>query len=96
MRQGMAVQQQTQRERPGLRVRCVHRACRTDELNLPCAEKKSNPVLWAVINRGRPLGAERFREQMEAAVGRRVLVHKQGSTRAIVDAPLPGQMGLDL
>ncbi len=57
------------------------------------------PALTAIreaINRGQPLGAERFREQVAAALGQRVLMHKQGRTRAIVDALLPGQMGLDL
>ncbi len=48
------------------------------------------------IHRGQPLGSERFREQVAAALGRRVLVRKQGRQRDVADTSLPGQMGLDL
>jgi hypothetical protein len=48
-------------------------------------------------NRGLPLGSERFREQVEAALGRRVGLRSRGRREAEPsNAVMPGQMGLDL
>jgi hypothetical protein len=48
-------------------------------------------------SRGLPLGSERFREQVEAALGRRVGLRPRGRREAEPTNPvLPGQMGLDL
>jgi putative transposase len=48
-------------------------------------------------NRGLPLGNERFREQMEIALGRRLGLQPKGRReKEISNIPLPGQMGLDL
>jgi putative transposase len=47
--------------------------------------------------RGLPLGSERFREQVEAALGRRIGMKRRGRREnEPMVAPLPGQMGLDL
>ena len=47
--------------------------------------------------RGLPVGSERFREQIEAALGRRVGMKRRGRPEAeTMAAPLPGQMGLDI
>jgi putative transposase len=48
-------------------------------------------------NRSLPLGSDRFREQVEAALGRRVGLRQRGR-REIEPSnkPLPGQLGLDL
>lgn len=57
------------------------------------------PALTAIrdaVNRGQPLGVERFREQVEAALGRRVGLRKQGCKAEPADTPLPGQLGLNL
>ncbi|MBI5007086.1 MAG: hypothetical protein HZB95_08155 [Nitrosomonadales bacterium] len=46
---------------------------------------------------GFPLGSERFKEQMEAALGRRVGLRPRGRREAeSANAVLPGQFGLDL
>lgn len=48
-------------------------------------------------SRGLPLGSERFREQVEAALGRRIGLRPRGRREAEpLNAVLPGQMGLDL
>lgn len=48
-------------------------------------------------NRGLPLGNDRFREQVEAALGRRMGLRPRGRREGEPSsAPLPGQMGLDL
>lgn len=57
------------------------------------------PALTAIreaVNRGQPLGAERFQEQVEVALGRRVGLRGQGRKAETTDAPLPGQLGLNL
>ena len=49
------------------------------------------------VQQGLPLGNDRFREQVEAALGRRVTLRRRGrQERTSSNAPLPGQMGLDL
>ncbi len=53
-------------------------------------------VIREAVNRGQPLGADHFKEQVAAALGQRALARKQGRQREIVVTPLPGQMGLDL
>lgn len=48
-------------------------------------------------NRGMPLGSERFREQVETALGRRVGLKQRGRRHnESSNTTLPGQMGLDL
>src|SRR3989338_590577 len=48
-------------------------------------------------NRGLPLGSERFNEQVEAAIGRRIGSRPRGRPEAeSSNAVLPGQMGLGL
>jgi len=48
-------------------------------------------------SRGLPLGSDRFKEQVEAALGRRVGLRPRGRREAEPsNAVLPGQMGLDL
>lgn len=48
-------------------------------------------------SRSLPLGSERFREQVEAVLGRRVGLRSRGRREAEpATAPLPGQLGLDL
>jgi putative transposase len=49
-----------------------------------------------VTNRGLPLGDDRFREQVEAALGRKVGLGRRGRQASGQDTPLPGQMGFDL
>lgn len=49
----------------------------------------------ASINRGLPLGSERFREQVEAALGRRVGLKQRGRHKEGSIIPLPGQIGID-
>lgn len=48
------------------------------------------------VSRGLPLGSERFREQVEDALGRRVGLKRRGRRQGNPTVPLPGQMGLDL
>lgn len=48
-------------------------------------------------NRCLPLGSDRFREQVEAALGRRVGLRQRGRRESEPsNKPLPGQLGLDL
>jgi putative transposase len=48
-------------------------------------------------SRGLPLGSDRFREQVEAALGRRVGLRPRGRRKVEPsNAVLPGQMGFDL
>lgn len=48
-------------------------------------------------SRGLPVGSDRFREQVEAALGRRIGLRPRGRREAeSSNAVLPGQMGLDL
>jgi hypothetical protein len=47
-------------------------------------------------NRSLPLGSDRFREQVEAALGRRVGLRMRGRRETELSTkPLPGQLGLD-
>lgn len=48
------------------------------------------------VNHGQPLGAEQFREQVEAPLGRRVRLCKQGRKAEPVVKKLPGQLGFNL
>ena len=49
------------------------------------------------VNRGLPLGSERFREQVEAALGRKVGLQQRGRREAGGSGVLlPGQLGLEL
>lgn len=48
------------------------------------------------VNRGLPLGSERFRERVEAVLGRRIGLSQRGRYTGGPIALLPGQMGLDL
>ena len=57
------------------------------------------PALMSIrdgVNHGLPLGAERFREQVEAAIGLRVGLRKQGRKAEPAVKPLPGQLGLNI
>lgn len=58
------------------------------------------PALTAIrdaVNRNLPLGAERFREQVEVALGRRVGLRVRGRKAGAAEtSPLPGQLGLAL
>jgi hypothetical protein len=49
------------------------------------------------VQQGLPLGNDRFREQVEAALGRRVSQQRRGRREGTpTNTPLPGQRGLDL
>jgi len=64
-----------------------------------CDSHLDEPALTAIrdaVNHGQPLGAERFRERVEAALGRRVGLRKQGRKAEMAEKPLPGQLGLNL
>ena len=50
--------------------------------------------LRKVLNKGQPLGAERFREQVEIALGKRLAPKKRGRQRIESTTPLDGQMAL--
>jgi putative transposase len=49
-----------------------------------------------VTNQGLPLGNDRFREQVEVALGRKVSLGQRGRKATSQDVALPGQMGLDI
>lgn len=49
------------------------------------------------VQQGLPLGNDRFREQVEAALGRRFMSKRRGRPEGgPANAALPGQMGLEL
>ncbi|MEZ5617335.1 MAG: transposase [Rhodocyclaceae bacterium] len=49
------------------------------------------------VQQGLPLGNDRFREQVEAVLGRRMTLGRRGRAEsAPVNAPMAGQMGLEL
>lgn len=63
----------------------------------PHLEEAAFDDIRQAVQRGLPLGNDRFREQAEAALGRGVGLRRQGRAEgAPSNAPQPGQMGLEL
>lgn len=72
--------------------RAVHRALFRAHL-----EETALDDIRKAVRQDLPLGNDRFREQVEAALGRRVALRRRGRPKgAPMNALLPGQMGLEL